>query len=727
MKEFSSQPDLRKYWTIFQRRWIPASVAFFSTITLTALYTFSKTPIYRAEGELLFRGDQSSSLVNVGTSRQLSSLHEDLFTELAVINSKQVLNQTHKKLQGSYDPEQLPSVNGLKNVKVSVLENTKIISVAFNSSDPKLAQLIVNQIMATYVKYSLAESRAHASSAKEFIIKQLPDTRQTLAKTGSALRNFKEKYNLLTVQSAPDRLTGLQKDIEDLEAQLTEQSSKFGDLKNKLGSDTQQALAESILSQSSGVQEALRELQTTERDLAKARATLTATHPAIADLSDQSAQIRSVLRGQIQQALQGQTGPANLRLQRLQVGPTQQDLLDEMISVEISRKSLQDRLSALQKQRSVYQRQVAILPKLEQRQQRLEQELEATKETYQALLKSLQEVKVTENQTIGKVRINELADEPTSPISPNKTSALMAGILIGILLAAATVYVLEVLDRSLKAIDEIRDAYPYPLLGNIPLFPDSPQQMPHLTEELLVGEKYSLYGEAYRMLQSNLKFLSSDKSLRVICVTSAVAQEGKSTTSANLVAALVQMNHRVLLIDADLRKPSQHQIWQIRNQAGLSNVLSGQVDPELDPINAINTNLAVLPSGPIPPNPLVLLDSDVMAQLLEKQLNQYDYIIIDTPPVTISSDALVVGKLSSGMLLVARPGRLDTEAAKLAQHTLRQSGQNILGLVVNGFIPESERHSYYYYSQGYYSSFPEDRELKPSHQSIEMPSGSSRS
>jgi len=199
------------------------------------------------------------------------------------------------------------------------------------------------------------------------------------------------------------------------------------------------------------------------------------------------------------------------------------------------------------------------------------------------------------------------------------------------------------------------------------------------------------------MLQANLRFLSSDKEIKAIVVTSSVPQEGKSEVSANLAVAMAQVGRRVLLVDADMRRPSQHHIWKLTNSSGLSNILVGDTDFNLA-VQEVMPKLDVLTSGIIPPNPVALLDSKRMASLIETFSKNYDFVIVDTSPLAGVADAPILGKMADGILLVVRPRVVDYPKAKAAKEFLLSSGQKVLGLVANGVTPKNEPDSYFYYT-----------------------------
>jgi capsular exopolysaccharide synthesis family protein len=328
--------------------------------------------------------------------------------------------------------------------------------------------------------------------------------------------------------------------------------------------------------------------------------------------------------------------------------------------------------------------------------------LEAAQTTYETLLSRLQEIQVAENQNVGNARVITEADVPGLPIAPRKVLNLAAGTIAGILLSIATAFLLDITDRSVKTLKEARELFGYTLLGVIP-YVGKPGKFISLRAEddsiprVVIRESPNFpVQEAYQMLQANLKFLSSDKELRTIVVTSSVRREGKSEVSANLAAALAQMKRRVLLVDADMRHPTQHHAWDLTNINGLSNLIVGQVKFS-EAVQVVMPNLHVLTCGVVPPNPMVLLDSARMASLIEIFSKNYDFVIFDAPALAGIVDAAILGKMTDGILLVVRPGVVNSASANAAKEFLAQSGQNVLGVVVNGVNVKSESDSYFYY------------------------------
>lgn len=205
----------------------------------------------------------------------------------------------------------------------------------------------------------------------------------------------------------------------------------------------------------------------------------------------------------------------------------------------------------------------------------------------------------------------------------------------------------------------------------------------------------SLVAEQFRTLRTNIQFASIEKEMQILMVTSSAPSEGKSTTAANLAVVFAQQDKKVLIIDADLRKPTMHETFRIENTTGLTNTLSKQQAVN----NAIKAtqiqNLDVLTSGPLPPNPAELLGSAAMNDVISTLKEQYDYLIIDTPPVLAVTDAKILASQCDGIMLVIQSGKTEIDSAKKAKEALVNAQGNVIGAILNG--QKQKKHQYYYY------------------------------
>lgn len=303
----------------------------------------------------------------------------------------------------------------------------------------------------------------------------------------------------------------------------------------------------------------------------------------------------------------------------------------------------------------------------------------------------------TQQGALNSINVIEPAGAPTVPVGPNRMATVLLAAAIGFVLAAGAAYLLEYLDDTLKNPDEIQKVLGLTTLGAVPVMKNTAGD----TELAMVAQSQSLATEAYRVLRTNLQFAAVDRRMHTLTVTSPAPSEGKSITAANLAAALALADKRVVLLDADLRRPRQHRIFGLRNNIGLTTALVDE-HPALDEILQQTTvqGLRVLTSGPLPPNPAELLGSTRMRDLLAQLLAQADIVVIDTPPVTAVSDAAVISSQADGVLLVLDAGHTRREVARRAVSALQSVNARVVGALLNR-VPIEGRGSYYYYYYQY--------------------------
>lgn len=293
-----------------------------------------------------------------------------------------------------------------------------------------------------------------------------------------------------------------------------------------------------------------------------------------------------------------------------------------------------------------------------------------------------------------QVTISDPAAPPDDPYAPrvlfNALLAAVAGLLIGIAAAA----VLEFMDTSIRGANDVTALTGAPLLSSIGIVP---KLRPGSTQVYTVAQPRSPAAEAIRLLRANLEFAAAIQPIRTLAISSVGPGEGKSTVTANLGVVMAQAGFKTVIIDADLRKPTQHRIFKVPNERGLTSLLlhPEQAWREVG-IKVAVPGLTLIPSGPIPPNPADLLSSDRLSVLLARLSQEADLVVIDTPPVLAVSDPLVIGTRTDGMILLARAGQTRRDRLATVSSSLRQAGVRLIGVVVN---QQSGRHggAYYYY------------------------------
>jgi polysaccharide biosynthesis transport protein len=709
-----------KYWQILQRRWIAGLGVFFPIFLLSLVASSLKKPSYQAEGKLQFqRTNTISTLTGVAPEvGKLEPVVQDnktnpLNTEAEVIRSHPIIQKTIGRLDMKDKAgAPLKTSEFIKKLTIKDIKGTDVLQVNYNDTNPEVAAKVVNTLMQAYLEHNISYNRSAVSAARKFLEKQVPSAESVVRKAEAELREFKEKNRIVSLQEeankAVEMLNELQKQIGDVKSQIADSSSQAQAIRQKIGMTSEQAVTMTSLSQSSGVQEVMTELQKIELQLADRRETLQDAHPEIIKLQNKADTLKGILQNRVGNVAGGQEIQANSS--NLQLGELKQELSSQLVQLESRRLGLASQFATLTGLETTYRKRLDNLPKLEQVQRELERKVQAAQSTYSLLLQRLQESRIAENQNLGNAQIISQAVVPDEPISSPTVSYLSAG-LLGLLVSMATMYLLESRDKYIKNIDEAKELMELTLLGVIPsfskpkpLFLGNNDDLEGSSPKIVVRDTpRSPSSEAYRMLRANLKFISADKEIKVIVVTSSVAKEGKSTVAANLAMAIAQMERRVLLVDGDLHRPVQHNIWDLPNNEGLSNVIVGQSDARAA-ITRVMDNLYILPSGLVPPSPASLLDSKRMATLIDSFRNNYDCVIIDTPALSVGADAATLGQMADGVLFVVRPGVVDVVNAAFAKDLLEKSGQNVLGQVVNGVIAKNEPYSNYYYNnEGYYS------------------------
>jgi len=718
--------DIQQYWLILKRRWFVASVVMASVISATAFITYTQKPVYESQGKLVFtKKDPASSLSSLsdkmGELGGLTNLSNPVDTEAEVIRSNPIIIKTITELKLKGKKGAPMTTDAFLNIlKLKTIRGTDVMELSYKSTDKQEAANVVNSLMKYYLDSNVRTNRAEAMSAREFLSQELPKVERRVTEAELALRRFKENNRVVALdveaRVSLESLGKLTESITQSQGELAAAYTRSVALQNEMKLTTQQAVDLSSLSQSPGVQQVLTEYQKTQHDLAVARTLYTNDNPKVVDLLLKEAAQKKELEARVTQTVSNSN---SLPKENLQIGELKQALTQDLVKSEVERLALTNQIGELRKVFMVNKSRLDSLPRLEQQQLQLQRQLMVAQTTYQELLRQFQLVQVAENQNIGNARIISEALVPEIAVSPKKPLNLALGGFLGLLLGAGTALLLESMNQTLKNIEEANRLLGFPLLGTIPLHGEKKTKntVEGLQEVPLLDQPYAPVSTSLEMLNTNLGFTISDKELQVILVTSATSGEGKSFVAANLAVAASHVGKRVLLIDCEMRRPRQHRIWEIPNLLGMSNILAGQNESK-QAVHKVFLNVDMLLSGKIPPNPVTLLDSQRMADLIEAARQNYDFVVIDTPPLTAVTDPLIIGKYVDGLLLVVRPGKVEYSALKSGKSLLNQSKVPVLGMVVNGISEESGYGGYYYY-RGYRGYYREREETSKNNKSAE--------
>ncbi len=688
--------DLEAYFLKLKRRWKPAFALFFLTLGAAGLLSTKLSTKYEAEGKLLFRSSPLAALTGIAEdSSDLTHFNMDVYNPLhnerEKIVTSTVLQKTVEKLELKDEEGKFIDGNSLKpNLKVDLLGGTDLIQVMYKDPNPEFAADVVNTLMGVYVEEQVRGNQSEPAIARKFINQQIPDIKARVDRAESELSKFRADNKIVDLQQEKQTIV---REIGNLNRQIALVSSKYRGLKaqtstlqKQIGLSLEQAIAADQLGNEPVVNSIIDNMTITENQLIRERRRFKDGHPNIVSLQEKKANLNRQLQQLVSQTIgQGvRVSPGLIKNHQYKPGE-----LEDFIGLKIQELSLRRQSLALAQAQQIALKRAQEIPQLDIKEQELLLEYKIADKNYKNLLDSLQEVELAAKQNTSNVEIVEPAIVPRQGTS-SRMKLLALGVMGGLFWANVATFFLEARDRSLKTISEIRKKLPYTILGIIPQDKDAQAK-----QKIIVAQAPDSYtSEIYRMIQTNLTARNSQLPPKVILVTSSIPGEGKSTVTANLAAAISQLGNRVLLIDGDLRKPTQHLLWNRKDLKGIRDVIQGETKLA-DAVTRPMQNLDLLASGEVVANPLAILDSSEIDQLITKSRKKYDLVLIDAPPLPVTADILTLNKLVDGVLFVSRAGVVEHESAELAQEILITIQDKVLGMVVNGVdAKEFDRYAY---------------------------------
>jgi capsular exopolysaccharide synthesis family protein len=339
----------------------------------------------------------------------------------------------------------------------------------------------------------------------------------------------------------------------------------------------------------------------------------------------------------------------------------------------------------------------------------LQRQAETSRNMYDLLIKRFKETSLTEEMKTGNIRIIDRAEVPESPVKPKKKLNLLLSIVIGLAMGIGLAFFLEYLDNTIKLPDEVKNRLNIPYLGPVPAFVHEADEYSIDKDLIALHSPKSTTSESFRGIRTGIIFSSADQPPQILLVTSAGPAEGKTFNAVNLAVIMANAGSKVLLMDCDMRKPRIHKIFGVQRDTGLSNIQVGTGEFNNLVIASAVDNLDVLPVGPIPPNPSEILGSKKMGSLIKELKEKYDRIIMDSPPVTAVTDAVLLAPITDGVLLIIRANETPRQIIQNGIDHLKSVNAHILGGILNGI--QTGRDSYYYY-QYYYYYYGDDAERR---------------
>jgi succinoglycan biosynthesis transport protein ExoP len=741
--EFEKAPDLLAYWKVIRKRRWTVLTAFTVLFAVVLVGTFKQKPVYRAKA-LLEIEKENPSLVTPQELFQLDGVSDAyLETEYKVLSSEdlaeRVITQlgldrvaefrpqkrswpwTANKAPSAENPPAEASVAaedlsvqetvlaGFEDrLEVKPFRRSRAVEISFVSRDPNLAARVVNSLASNYIEKNLEARWDATQKASEWLSQQMLDLKAKLEKSQDELQKYAADNDLLFLETdkgnsenvVNQSLRGLQEELTKTQAARYEkeslyrlvQSSDYGSLPgvfdNKLLQDLSVRLAE------------------VQRERAQVGTTFTDNYPKVQQIQNQVVEIQAALQRERQRAAQRISNDYFAALRR-----------EALVQHAFVDKQKQANLIA---EKSV---QYGILSR----------EVESNKTMYEGLLQRLKEAGVSAGLKASNIRIVDPAKPPYKPVSPKVSLNLVLAAILGLGLGVCAAFLQEHFDQTIQNEQDVERFLRLPALAFIPsleslnghplkgrtrldrgstLGLSDAQNLPDeivvqsLPGDDLASRKNADLSESFRELRTSVLLSSGGRSIGSLLVTSALPAEGRTTIAANLAISLAQLGRRVLLVDADMRRPAMHKYFpQVGSR--LCSYLAGEGTWQDMTYHTTVRGLYVLLSGPPPVNPAELLSSDRMRALLQEAAKEYDFVILDSPPLLNVADTRILASVVDATILVVKGGDTPRQVVQYAQSQARAAGANLMGVVLNNLKIRSNGDSYYAYSHGGYAHLRE--------------------
>jgi capsular exopolysaccharide synthesis family protein len=697
-----SKIDFRAYWRTIRKRWPFVILSVIVATVIAFVFTYRQPKIYEATCQVIIEPmtpqvlPGSKDVVELGTGTFWAN-REFYETQYRIIQSSTVGQRTVEKLGLQFDPDFAAIAGATRDVSalgraiaaqinVKPLKDSRVALITVSDRKPQRAALIANTIADTYIESNLDYKLEGARTAMAWLAEQESDLKRELETSELKLYKFKKDRNLLAV-SLDDKQSMLSANLASVNAKLTELHIR------KLEADSKRKMIESARD-NMNEQETLPEIREKEtirslrdsytqfsKDYADLSSKYGAEHPKMKVLEGQMDVVRKAYRKEIDAVL---------------------------ATFEKSYQQLLDNERALKTLMEQQKKEAIELSKVEVEYKPLQRVSEQNSKMYGVIASRQKEIDITGPMKTNNVRVLERAIVPGLPVRPKPVQNLLLGVLLGLVTGVGLAFLIEALDNTLKTQQDVEQFLGTPVLGLVPIIgatAPNVEKEPDSLRERDLGvflDPKSVAAECCRSIRTNILFMSPDRPLKTMVVTSPSPQEGKTTTAINLGVTMAEAGSRVLIVDTDMRRPRLHRSFGVPNQTGISTVIVGKTKLEESIKRTDVPNLDVLTCGPVPPNPSELLHTDRFGVVLADCAKIYDRIILDSPPTSAVTDPAVLGNLTDGVVLVIKAGETTRDSAMHARRQLAAAKARLFGVVVNAIDFSNPAYGYDYYYRNYY-------------------------
>ncbi len=704
-----SSLDFVEYWrTVRKFKW--AILAFALVVTLVAgVVAFVSTPIYEAKTTVLIETNKQKVVTIEDVYGGVGATREYFQTQVEIIKSREVALKTIAELKlydnPDFDPRapkkgvaalidqlgfathELPPEwteetlseaalgSFMANLTIEPIRLSQLVIIKFTSPDAALSARVSNAVAKTYIENDLDARYQMTRTASAWLQERLSGLKSKLDASEQVLQGYREKQGIVNIKEAAQ--SGARQEIEQIQSRLIEAQTRRAEIEATHRIIAQAATAGALASQpavlnSGQVADAKRQATEGARKLAEVSQRYGKEHPKFLQAESEAKAADENLQRQIDLVVAG----INHEYERAR--GTEKMLQGALAS---ARSSVQN-INRKEFELGVYER-----------------EVDSNRQMYEMFMKRVKETNVAGDLQTAVARVVDPAAVPKAPIKPKKALIVAVALFMGLLVGVMLALLMEVLDNTLKNTEDVETRLKQPMLTVLPLL-SKKDALRQASGHLVLDSPNSLYSEAIRTARTGVLLSSVDVTARVLLVTSSVPGEGKTTFASNLALAHA-FTQKTLLIDADLRRPSIARAHGLdTNAPGLSEMVAGTAKGSDCLQHVKDSNLMVMSSGAIPPNPLELLHSQRFSQALEALSRNFEMIIIDSPPVELVSDALVLASHASGIIFVTKAQSTPLPMVRKALQHLRRADGHVLGIVLNA-LDFKKAEKYYGEYSGY--------------------------
>ena len=728
------------------RRWKPALAVGALVFTGVFIPTLLSTPKYESRTSILLDSGKNQQSASVMPEQPTSSYYnlKDFSTEITILHSYSLIAKAMKEFPETFTELSITEViEGLSITQAMVGDiPTDILNVSFTDPDPQQAKAVLEALAATYVKYSLERQRSQATNAIDFIKEQLPRSQKELNEAAKAIRQFRQTHNVVdpdqyALQVGEFRQV-LEQQAKEVEISLSRTQRQYQETSHQLaelGQNPDTAIVYTVLGQDQVYQNLAAQLKELETQQALGSVDFHDTYHVIENIKLRRAELRKLLQQRAKQLLGDAVSRITLdqvivsqpgviatpgseasvsettgtQTSNSQVGTsasTLQTLTYQLLNLQTELAALHSQLEGIYQAKAKVETDFKRIPQLQQAFAELQRQFTVKSEAVNYLLQRQQELQIAAAEEIAPWQILDAAYLPIKPSSPDIQRGLAVALAAGGCLGIATAWLLQMLDQKVRLVEEVKRITRLPLLGTIPDVDEPIVEINTALNQEFRSYQYSSFTEGLRAVAMNLRYLMLETGrIKSLAFTSSTSSEGKTTVTYNLSLVLAELGFRVLVVDADLRKPRMHKLANLPNEHGLSNAIISD-EPWSNFVQAgIIENLHIMTSGDTSPNPIALLNSEKARQLIQEWQESYDYLLIDTPPIGVMADAKSMISQVDTTLFVTGIGRVSQKALENSLEILHNSQCNLAGFIANMVNRDFDYYAYSYYDSYYNQTY----------------------